>query len=78
MWGGVLAMAALAGFLFWLLHGREASPGENDDQDLSYEEQEAADELRRAEEDVRDLESGARPDDEQPGDDWGPGTARTY
>ena len=32
--------------------------------------------LEEAERDVRDLESSAPPDQERPGDDWGPGVAR--
>ena len=46
--------------------------------DLNYEEKEAAEELRAAEDEVRDHESGAQPEEETPGDDWGPGTARSY
>jgi hypothetical protein len=34
------------------------------------------DELRRAEEEVRDLDGNARPEDGFEGDDWGPGAAR--
>ena len=33
-------------------------------------------ELEAAEREVRELESGTLPDDERPGDDWGPGTGR--
>jgi hypothetical protein len=33
-------------------------------------------ELEAAEREVRDLDPSARPEDERPGDDWGPGTAR--
>lgn len=33
------------------------------------------DELRRAEEEVRDLDVNARPEDGFEGDDWGPGAA---
>jgi hypothetical protein len=33
-------------------------------------------ELKRAEEEVRDLESDARPEDGFEGDDWGPGTPK--
>lgn len=77
MWGGIVGMALLAGVLVWLLRGREAR-SERSRAGLNYEEMEAADELRRAEEEVRRLESGAQPEDEQPGDDWGPGTPRSY
>ena len=46
--------------------------------DLNYQKKEAAEELRAAEDDVRDHESGAQPEEEAPGYDWGPGTARSY
>jgi hypothetical protein len=32
--------------------------------------------LEEAEREVRDLEASARPEEERPGDDWGPGVAR--
>jgi len=32
--------------------------------------------LEEAEREVRDLDPSVRPDDERPGDDWGPGVAR--
>ena len=79
MLGGVIGLVALTGFLFWLLRGRESSrPAEVEKDELSYEDMEAAQELKEAEEEVRDQDSSARPDDEQPGDDWGPGTAKSY
>lgn len=79
MWGELAGMALLAGFLFWLLRGRSAPPAASDDgSDLSYEEKEAREELSRAEEEVRERESTAKPDEEQQGDDWGPGTPRSY
>jgi hypothetical protein len=34
------------------------------------------DALEEAEREVRDLDASARPDEERPGDDWGPGVAR--
>ncbi len=73
-----IALAAIAGLLLWLLSGRDATRSETamDSADQNYEDMEAAQELRAAEEEVRDLDSGARPDEEQPGDDWGPGTPR--
>jgi beta-lactam-binding protein with PASTA domain len=73
----IVVVAVMASFLVWLLFGRSAAPV-LPDEDLSYEEKEAADELREAEEEVRDRESDAQPDEERPGDDWGPGTARSY
>lgn len=73
-----LALAAIAGLLLWLLSGRDSTRSETaiDSVSPTYEDMEAAEELRAAEEDVRDLESGARPEEERPGDDWGPGTSR--
>lgn len=32
--------------------------------------------LEEAEREVRDLDASARPEEERPGDDWGPGVAR--
>ena len=79
MWGGVIGMAMLAGVLFWLLRGRNApAPSKAKGADLTYEEIEAAAELAQAEEDVRKREPTTQPDDELPGDDWGPGTPRSY
>jgi hypothetical protein len=75
MWSGIAGLALLAVFLLWLLRGRSA--GQRDEQ-LTYEEREAQDELRLAEEEVRNRESGTSPDEEQEGDDWGPGTATSY
>ena len=46
---------------------RRPPPGSDD---IDYAELEAA------EREVRDLGATARPDEEAPGDDWGPGTAR--
>ena len=79
MWGEVVGLALLAGVLFWLLRGRNAAAASRKPAgDLSYEEKEAADELQRAEEEVRKRESSAQPDEEETGDDWGPGTPRSY
>ena len=79
MWGEVVGLALLAGVLLWLLRGRTAAPlSQEVSEDLTYEEREAADELRQAEEEVKERESKSRPDDEEPGDDWGPGTPRSY
>lgn len=79
MWGEVIGLALLAGVLGWLLRGRNSAVvSQETSGDLTYEEREAADELRRAEEEVRKRESSSQPDDEEPGDDWGPGTPRSY
>ena len=77
MWSGIAGLALLAGFLAWLLRGRK-SAADPEPEYHNYEEMEAARELRDAEQEVQELDSAARPDDEQPGDDWGPGTARSY
>ena len=76
MWGEVIGMGLLAGGLVWLLRGRTATAAVPRSTDLTYEEMEAAEELRQAEEEVTQRESAAQPDDEEPGDDWGPGTPR--
>jgi len=49
--------------------GGPARAGEDTD-GIDYEE------LERAEEEVRDLEANARPEDGFEGDDWGPGTPK--
>jgi hypothetical protein len=80
MWGELLGLALVAGILFWLLRGRTAGATSSKEAtgDLSYEEMEAADELRQAEDEVRERGTNAQPEDEEPGDDWGPGTSRSY
>ena len=79
MWGGAIGMATLAAVLFWLLRGRNGpAASKSNSADLTYEEMEAADELAQAEEEVRERESSPQQDDELPGDDWGPGTPRSY
>ncbi|MEO8295535.1 MAG: hypothetical protein ABI613_08480 [Gemmatimonadota bacterium] len=78
MWGGIAALAALGVVLVWLLAGRHTAPHEQTpgSEERDYESLEAAAELREAEEEVRNLDASAQPGDEQPGDDWGPGTSR--
>lgn len=72
MLGGSIVLVVLAVGLLWLLRGDSTSqartPGPEDDWDRA--------ELEQAEREVRDRSSTARPEDEEPGDDWGPGTAR--
>ena len=59
MWSGLIGLALLAGFLAWLLRGRQsADPPEPEYR--NYEEMEAAQELRDAEQEVQGLDSGAR------------------
>ena len=55
-------------------HGRTdtRTRGHADDDAIDYEE------LRRAEEDVRDLGTNARPEDGFEGDDWGPGAPKKH
>ena len=68
--GPILGIVVAFALTIWLLRSlttprRPAAPGEVD---LA--------ELEAAEREVRDLETGSRPDDEVPGADWGPGTPR--
>jgi hypothetical protein len=78
MWGEVIGLVLLTAVLFWFLRGRTAPVRPGAQEDLSYEEREARDELRRAEDEVREKGSSTSPDEEQRGDDWGPGTPRSY
>lgn len=70
MLGGLLGLVVMAAGLLWLLRGDPSgdakTPGPEDDWDRA--------ELEQAERDVRDRNSLARPEDEEQGDDWGPGT----
>lgn len=73
MWGGIAALAAIAAVLFWLLRGHKSASTRSTnlaDSEVDH------DELEAAEEEIREVDSGAQPGDEQPGDDWGPGTAK--
>lgn len=66
-----LAAVLLVGLLLWLVRERRyPGPRLYGEDDIDREELEAA------EREVRELEAGALPDDERPGDDWGPGTGR--
>ena len=68
MSGVLIGIAALAALVVWFARraGRRPSkrPGPDDID---------RDELEAAEREVRDLDSGARPDEGFEGDDWGPG-----
>lgn len=67
----LLAAVLLVGLVLWLLRDRRyPGPRLHGDDGIDREELEAA------EREVRDLEAGALPDEERPGDDWGPGTGR--
>ena len=52
-------------------HADARTSGQADDE-IDYEE------LRRAEEEVRDIDVNARPEDGFDGDDWGPGTPQRH
>ena len=66
-----IAAVLMVGLVFWLVRGRRyPGPRVHGDDGIDQEELEAA------EREVRELEAGALPDDERPGDDWGPGTRR--
>jgi hypothetical protein len=66
-----LAAVLMVGLVLWLGRQRRyPGPRLHGEDDIDREELEAA------EREVRELEAGALPDDERPGDDWGPGTGR--
>lgn len=66
-----LAAVLLVGLVLWLVRERRyPGPRLYGEDDIDREELEAA------EREVRELEAGALPDDERPGDGWGPGTGR--
>jgi hypothetical protein len=74
---GILGLLALVALVVWIARGRRrrvdrarARADEPLGADVDH------DELEAAERDVRDLGSAADPDDDAPGDDWGPGTYR--
>ena len=66
-----LAAVLIVGLVLWLVRDRRY-PGPR----LHGEEGIDREELEAAEREVRELEAGAIPDEERPGDDWGPGAAR--
>ena len=67
----MVAAVLLAALLVWLRRDRR-HPGPR----LHGNDGIDRDVLEEAEREVRDMEASARPDDERPGDDWGPGVAR--
>lgn len=66
-----LAAVLLVGLVLWRVRERRY-PGPR----LYGEDGIDREELEAAEREVRELDAGALPDDERPGDDWGPGTGR--
>ena len=66
-----LALVLLVGLVLWLVRDRR-HPGPR----LHGEDGIDREELEAAEREVRELETGALPDEERPGDDWGPGTGQ--
>ena len=66
-----LALILVVGVVLWLLRDRRY-PGPR----LHGEDGIDREELEAAEREVRELETGAFPDEDRPGDDWGPGTGR--
>jgi hypothetical protein len=74
--GGGIGVLLVSGVLLhavmlWLLRDRR-HPGPR----LHGHDGIDREELEAAEREVRDLEDRRSPDEEQPGDDWGPGAAR--
>ncbi|HWB42687.1 MAG TPA: hypothetical protein VG500_15605 [Gemmatimonadales bacterium] len=67
----LLAAVLVIGLVLWLLRERRY-PGPR----LHGEDGIDREELEQAEREVRELETRALPDEERPGDDWGPGTGR--
>ena len=66
-----LAAVLVVGLILWLVRERPY-PGPR----LHGEDGIDREELEAAEREVRELETGALPEEERPGDDWGPGTGR--
>lgn len=71
--GLFVALALVVAVIVWLVRGRRRYPGPRlvggtDRIDRA--------ELEEAERQVRELDADHRSDDDVPGDDWGPGTAR--
>ncbi len=67
----LVSTVLLAALLVWLRRDRR-HPGPR----LHGSDGIDRDVLEEAEREVRDMEASARPDEERPGDDWGPGAAR--
>lgn len=67
----LLAGVLIVALVLWLLRDRKY-PGPR----LHGEDAIDREELEEAEREVRELEASSLPDEERPGDDWGPGTGR--
>ncbi len=67
----LVAVVLVVALVLWLLRDRR-HPGPR----LHGEDGIDLEELEAAEREVRELEAGATPDEDRPGDDWGPGTGR--
>jgi hypothetical protein len=67
----LLAVVLLVALVFWLWRDRR-HPGPR----LHGSDGVDREELGEAEREVRELEARRLPDEERPGDDWGPGTGR--
>lgn len=65
MTGAIIGLLAGIALLFWVLRRAGAPKREVHDIDLE--------ELEAAEREVRDFGTSALPEEDQPGDDWGPG-----
>jgi hypothetical protein len=67
----LLAGVLIVALVLWLLRDRHyPGPRLHGSDEIDQEE------LEEAEREVRELEAGALPDEERPGDDWGPGIGR--
>ncbi len=67
----LLAIVLVIAVVLWLMRDRR-HPGPR----LLGEDGIDREELEEAEREVRELEAGQLPDEERPGDDWGPGVGR--
>ncbi len=66
----LLGVAGLVALALWLLARFRHRGAEDRVEDIDWEE------LEEAEQEVRDRDIDARPEDGHSGDDWGPGTPR--
>lgn len=67
----LLGVAGLVALALWLLARFRHRNTEDHTAEIDWEE------LEEAEQEVRDRDIDARPEDDQYGDDWGPGAPRT-